>query len=175
MKRYIKIEWENNTDLSLPRIMGRDDNIDEDELIMIIEAKAGDRVKKIYPYQPKPKYILLYAGTVFHGTGYAPSLILHISPTRNQEMEDSLACVKCFGIFEEAEMIYDIVRFTCYDVATEVNGDTLYFEENKLNSKGEMCSIMQILIGIFQAVTSTVYEKSYLNSHMSQLKEVWEN
>jgi hypothetical protein len=67
------------------------------------------------------------------------------------------------------------VRFTCYDVATEVNGDTLYFEENKLNSKGEMCSIMQILIGIFQAVTSTVYEKSYLNSHMSQLKEVWEN
>jgi hypothetical protein len=175
MKKYIKIEWELNSDLSLPRIMERDESIDLDELITIIEYKAGDRVKKIYPYQPKPKFILLYAGTVFNHNGYAPSLILHLSPTRNQKMEESLALVKCFNICEEAESIYDIVRFTCYDIVIEKNGDTLYFEEFKLNSKGESCSILQIIIGIFQAVTSSISDKSYLYSQLNQLKEVWEN
>jgi hypothetical protein len=154
--------------------MERIDFIDEDELIMIIEAKARDRVKKIYPYQPQPKYLLLYAG--FHDQGDEPSLILHLSSIRIPQMEDySLSLVKCFGCYEEAESIYDIVRFTCHDIVKEVNNDTLYFDEFKLNSKGEPCSMLQIIIGIFQAVNSCISDKAYVYSQLNQLMEVWEN
>lgn len=137
--------------------------------------KAGVRVKRILPYQPKPQYLIMYTGVIIDDAGYNESLVFHLTPFRTDKLGTNLAEVKCFGKFIEAENIYDIIRYTHHDVVKEINGDSLCFNEVTLDSKGDYCSILKVMIGIFQTITSNISEKSYLHAQIKELTEIWEN
>lgn len=161
----------NNSDAAMPRLMMWDNTItDKQEMIMVLEAQAKDKVKKIYPYQPKPQYLILYAEIVSGSNGYKQRLILHLSPSRTGKMDDSLTKIKCFRKSVYAELKYEIIRSTCHNMVEEMNGHSLYFEEFRLNSKGENFSIIMILKGIYHAATSSIFDTQF-----QKLIDAWAN
>lgn len=171
-----RIEWEKNSDASLPRIFDWDDTVkDEQEMIMLLEAHGKDKVRKIYPYQPKPQYLILYAEIYSGNNGYNHRLILHISPTRKVKMYDSLFQIKCFQKRVESEIIFDVVRTTCHQKAEVNSGNSLCFEEFQRNSKGDYISILQIIGGIYQTVSNCTSNDQSTDDQWQLLIDAWED
>ena len=165
-----KVEWENNLDASLSRIFDWDATIkDEHEMILLLEAHGKDKVRKIYPYQPKPQYLVLYVEIYMDKDVCKQRLILHLSPTRTVKMYDSLYQVKCFKKMVESEIIYEVIRCTCFRITEEKNGNSLYFEEFKRNSKGDYISIIQVIGSIYQTVTNCTSDDCSTNAQWQLL------
>ena len=171
-----KIEWENNLDASLSRIFDWDDTIkDEHEMILLLEAHGKDKVRKIYPYQSKPQYLVLYVEIYMDKDVCKQRLILHLSPTRTVKMYESLYQINCFKKSVESEIIYEVIRCTCFRITEEKNGNSLYFEEFQRNLKGEYISILQIMGGIYQAVSNCTSNDRNTDSQWQQLIDSWED
>ncbi|MEI6899636.1 MAG: hypothetical protein WCL00_07150 [Bacteroidota bacterium] len=176
MKKYLRIEWEKEAG-DRPRIMELDPLIENnDELRMILEAKAKNRVVSITDFVPVEKYLLLYVGVDIGRGGFKDTLFLHLSPTCTEKYGESLALVKNFGKFIECEQIYDVIRCTLYEFIVREEGQhTMYFQEFVTNYKGEYLSILSVLIGIFQSFTYHVSDKDHRTAMFQRLTEVWEN
>ncbi len=75
----------------------------------------------------------------------------------------------------ESEIIYEVIRSTCYKITEETNGNTLYFEEFQQNSKGHYISILQILGGIYQAVSNYTSDDQSTDDQWQLLIGAWED
>ncbi|MEI8045819.1 MAG: hypothetical protein WCI92_00465 [Bacteroidota bacterium] len=150
-----RVEWETYTDKSNSRIIRWDDNepCTYEEMVEIMESMTPDKVKKIYPYVPKPMYLNLYGEIYFDNQIYKQRLILHLSQKINIKTDRSLAKIKCFGKSDDTELIYESIRLTYHSVLDEENETTLYFEEFKTDNHGKPISILKILMGINQIAT----------------------
>jgi hypothetical protein len=150
-----RVDWETYTDKSNSRIIEWDDNepCTYDEMIEIMESMTADKVKRIYPFEPKAMYLNLYAEIYFENHQHKQRLILHLSSTRNIKTDRSLAKIKCFGKSIDAEQIYESIRLTYHSISEEENENTLYFEEFRPDSNGKYYSILMIMLGIYQIAT----------------------
>lgn len=170
----MRIVWEDNSDPTVPRLMEWHDSFDKQEVIQIIQGKSGNKVKKICPYVPTPQYLILFVTSLSTFDGMHEYLVLRISPNRTIRSENPISELRCFGKFWEAESIYDYIRYTQHDVVREVKNE-LFFEELEIDSRGELFSVVKGIMGIFQAVTACISDKTLLHYQMNQLMEVWEN
>ena len=150
-----RVDWETYTDKSNSRIIEWDDNepCTYEEMVEIMESMTPDKVKKIYPYVPKPMYLNLFAEIYFDNQIYKQRLILHLSEKVNIKTDRTLAKIKCFGKSNDAERIYESIRHIYNSISDEENGNTLYFEEFRPDSNGKYHSVLLIMLSIYQIAT----------------------
>lgn len=165
-----RVEWETYSDKTNSRIIEWDDEpTTYEEMVMILEVNTTDKVKRIYPYEPKPMFINLFAEIYVDDNLRKQRLVLHLNQNRNIKTDRSLAKIKCFGKLKDAEWIYQSIRITYSLIVDEEGLNTLYFEEFKQDKNGKYHSTLMTLLGIYQIATHYSSEIETLTTPLEQM------
>ena len=164
MKRYVKINWRNG-DHEVPRIMQLHKCIDiDDDFREILEARGNNKILSIREYKPKSKYLILSLGVANDNSGQQQTLILALSDTYNHTNENATIMLKNFGKFEENELIFDEIRIAYNESLLKEEGDKLYFQEFMTDCRGQLNSILGLIIGLFQCSSYYLNDKTNLQA-----------
>jgi hypothetical protein len=150
-KRYIKIDWEADyDDEPLPRILQLDANVDnDDDLKMVLQAKAHCTIKSITEFVPEQEYLILYID-IRHNQ-HLPMLMLVRTKNFCEKVGHNWTVLKSFGQHQESQLIFDKARSIGYDSIIREEDNRIYFQEFVKNCQGQINSVLELIAGIIQS------------------------